>query len=106
MQRHLEANGYHQHRPTDGQDGKVRYVFGGNEPLGISKVARLLEIERDLCYVAFDAFIKLVAEQTAAITSFHEKQSWERRLVPERWIGFSHMHRTVAFAPTIRSPLR
>ncbi|MFK4259522.1 hypothetical protein [Agrobacterium tumefaciens] len=55
------------------KDGKVRYEFGGNEPLEISKVAGLLEIERDLCYRAFDAFIKLVAEQTAAIASFDEE---------------------------------
>ncbi|MBY3258845.1 integrase [Rhizobium laguerreae] len=55
------------------KDGKVRYEFGVNEPLEISKIAGLLEIERDLCYRAFDAFIKLVAEQTNAIASFDEE---------------------------------
>lgn len=52
------------------KDGKVRYEFGCNEPLSISKVALLLKIERDLCYRAFDMFGKLVAEHTAMIASF------------------------------------
>ncbi len=57
------------------KDGKVRYEFGGNEPLEICKIAGLLEIERDLCYRAFDAFVELVAEQTATIAAFDEAQS-------------------------------
>jgi len=47
--------------------GSVSYAFGGNEPLGIGEVADLLEIERDHCYRAFDAFQQLVEEQIAAI---------------------------------------
>jgi len=57
------------------KDGKVRYEFGGNAPLEICKIAGLLEIERDLCYRAFDAFVRLVEEQTATIAAFDEAQS-------------------------------
>ena len=52
------------------KDGNVRYEFGGNKPLGIGAVADLLEIERNHCYQAFDAFKVLVSEQTAVIAAF------------------------------------
>ena len=46
------------------KDGLLRYPLGGTHPLGIDKVADLLEIELDHCYQAFQAFI---AEQIKAI---------------------------------------
>ncbi|MDW9502255.1 integrase [Sinorhizobium meliloti] len=49
--------------------GSVSYAFGGNEPLGVGEVANLLEIERNHCYQAFDAFQRLVKEQIAAIAA-------------------------------------
>lgn len=49
------------------RNGRVSYAFGGNDPLSISEVANLLEIERDHCYRAFDAFQALIEEQIAAI---------------------------------------
>ena len=49
--------------------GAVSYAFGGNEPLGIGETADLLEIERDHCYRAFDAFQRLVEEQITAIVA-------------------------------------
>jgi len=52
------------------KDGKIRYAIGGNPALDLAEIADLLEKERDLCYRAFDAFQALIAEQTAAITSF------------------------------------
>ncbi|URW75917.1 hypothetical protein M9980_01415 [Sphingomonas donggukensis] len=49
--------------------GAVSYAFGGNEPLGTGEIADLLEVERDHCYAAFDAFQRLVEEQVAAIVA-------------------------------------
>jgi hypothetical protein len=49
--------------------GSVSYAFGGNEPLGIGEIADLLEIERDHCYRAFEAFQQLVEEQIAGIVA-------------------------------------
>ena len=49
--------------------GSVSYAFGGNEPLGVGEIADLLEIERNHCYQAFDAFQRLVEEQITAIAA-------------------------------------
>ncbi|RJT22640.1 integrase [Chakrabartia godavariana] len=50
-------------------DAEVSYAFGGNAPLGLSQIADLLEIERDLCYTTFDAFQHLVQEHIDAIVA-------------------------------------
>ena len=50
-------------------DGRVRYAFGGTEPLSVGEVADLLTIERDHCYRAFTAFQALIEEQIAAIVA-------------------------------------
>lgn len=50
--------------------GQVSYAFGGNEPLHLGAMARLLEHERGRCYAAFEAFQRLVYEQVAAISAF------------------------------------
>jgi len=49
------------------RNGRVSYGFGGNEPLSINEIADLLQIERDHCYRAFEAFQALIEEQIAAI---------------------------------------
>lgn len=49
--------------------GSAHYVFGGREPLDIGEMADLLAKERDLCYLAFDAFQVLVGELTDAIAA-------------------------------------
>lgn len=49
--------------------GRVRYAFGGNDPLTVAEVADLLTIERDKCYRAFAAFQALIEEQIAAIVA-------------------------------------
>ncbi|KRQ01312.1 hypothetical protein AOQ73_18340 [Bradyrhizobium pachyrhizi] len=54
--------------------GGVKYTFGGNKPLDLTEVADLLEKERDKCYLAFDAFQKLVEEQIAAIRTYEADQ--------------------------------
>lgn len=51
------------------KNSRVSYSLGGNEPLSISEVADLLEIERDHCYRAFEGFQTLVEEQVAAIVA-------------------------------------
>lgn len=48
---------------------RVRYTFGGTDPLTVAEVAELLAIERDHCYRAFKAFQKLIEEQIAAIVA-------------------------------------
>jgi hypothetical protein len=53
-----------------GEDGRICYGIGGNEPLNLDQVAALLAIERDHCYRAFEAFQALIAEHAAAITAF------------------------------------
>ncbi|WP_225199236.1 hypothetical protein [Gluconobacter oxydans] len=50
-------------------DGRVRYVFGGTDPLTAAEMADLLAIECEHCYRAFEAFRALVAEQIAAIVA-------------------------------------
>jgi hypothetical protein len=50
--------------------GKIVYGFGGNDALDLAEIAGLLEKERDQCYLAFDAFRDLVAEQITAIEAF------------------------------------
>lgn len=50
--------------------GNIKYAFGGNKPLDLVETADLLEKERDQCYLAFDAFQKLVEEQIAAIRAY------------------------------------
>lgn len=49
--------------------GRVRYAFGGTDPLTVAEVADLLAIERDHCYRAFKAFQALIEEQIAAIVA-------------------------------------
>lgn len=49
--------------------GRVRYAFGGTNPLTVANVADLLAIERDHCYQVFEAFQALVEEQIAAIVA-------------------------------------
>jgi hypothetical protein len=49
--------------------GRVRYAFGGTEPLSIAEVANLLARERDHCYRAFEEFQALIEEQIAAIVA-------------------------------------
>lgn len=49
------------------QDGRVVYAVGGQPPLGLSEVADLLIVQRDRCYLAFEAFQELVGEQVEAI---------------------------------------
>ena len=49
------------------KEGGIGYAFGGNPPLGLTDMANLLEKERNLCYLAFEAFQKLIGEHTAAI---------------------------------------
>ena len=49
--------------------GRVRYAFGGTDPLTVAAVADLLAIERDHCYRTFEAFQALVEEQIAAIVA-------------------------------------
>ncbi|NLH80292.1 MAG: hypothetical protein GX458_05545 [Phyllobacteriaceae bacterium] len=51
------------------KDESVVYEFGGNEALRVDEIANLLEIERDHCYQAFDAFRRLVEEQIGAIVA-------------------------------------
>ncbi len=53
----------------EGIGGRVRYAFGGTDPLTVAEVADLLAIERDNCYRAFKAFQALVEEQIAAIVA-------------------------------------
>lgn len=48
---------------------RVRYAFGGANPLTVAEVGDLLTIERDKCYRAFEAFQALVEEQIAAIVA-------------------------------------
>ncbi|NKJ02703.1 integrase [Novosphingobium sp. SG707] len=50
--------------------GRVRYAFGGTNPLTVAEVADLLAIERDHCFGAFQAFQALIEEQTTAIVAF------------------------------------
>jgi hypothetical protein len=50
-------------------EGRVRYAFGGTDPLTVAEVADLLEVERDHCYRAFDAFRALIEEQIAVIVA-------------------------------------
>ena len=56
------------------ESGRVQYRIGGNEGLELVKVADLLESERDMCYVTFEAFRHLVEEQTTAIANFEAEQ--------------------------------
>jgi hypothetical protein len=56
------------------ESGRVQYRIGGNEALELVKVADLLESERDMCYVTFEAFRHLVEEQTTAIANFEAEQ--------------------------------
>ncbi|HEY4201539.1 MAG TPA: integrase [Devosiaceae bacterium] len=61
------------------EEGGIGYAFGGNPPLALADIADLLEKERDLCYLAFEAFQELVGEQTVAIGQFEgSEQSSER----------------------------
>lgn len=53
--------------------GSIKYTFGGNKPLDLVEIADLLEKERDQCYLAFDAFQKLVEEQIVAIRAYEAK---------------------------------
>ncbi|MNT75527.1 hypothetical protein D3C72_2144300 [compost metagenome] len=46
-----------------GEDGAVRYGFGGRAPLSLTAIADALEIQRDRSYATFDEFQKLVTEQ-------------------------------------------
>ena len=52
------------------ESGTVRYAFGGKDALDLKRVSNLLEKERDQCYLAFEGFQQLVAEQTTAIEDF------------------------------------
>lgn len=54
-------------------DGRVRYGIGGSEPLGLDRVADLLSVERDHCYLAFEAFQALVNEQASQISGFEAR---------------------------------
>lgn len=49
------------------KDGKVVYNIGETEPMSMSMVADVLEVERNHCYRAFQKFQALVFEQIAAI---------------------------------------
>ncbi|WP_050387332.1 hypothetical protein [Bradyrhizobium pachyrhizi] len=54
--------------------GGIKYTFGCNKPLDLGEIADLIEKERDLCYLAFDAFQRLVEEQVAAIRAYEANQ--------------------------------
>jgi hypothetical protein len=49
---------------------RVSYGIGGTPPLDLNKAADLLSAERDHCYRAFEAFQRLVAEHTVAISAY------------------------------------
>jgi hypothetical protein len=51
-------------------DGSIQYAFGGNPPLDLKHVASALAIQRDRCYLAYEAFQVLVQEQCDLITAF------------------------------------
>ncbi|HEV2596453.1 MAG TPA: hypothetical protein VGU01_14775 [Sphingomicrobium sp.] len=53
-----------------GNDGRVGYTFNQSEPFTLAEVADVLEIERDHCYRAFEAFQELIGEQMDRIISF------------------------------------
>jgi hypothetical protein len=57
-------------RCIDEASGAVRYAIGGDNPMTLDEVARLLSVERDRSYAAFDAFQALVREHEDAIKSF------------------------------------
>lgn len=52
------------------EEGGISYAVGGKPPLALADIADILEKERDLCYLAFEAFQDLVVEHSAAITQF------------------------------------
>ncbi len=52
------------------KDGKASYAFGQFEPFTLAAVADVLEVERDHCYNAFEAFRELIGEQTDSIIAF------------------------------------
>ncbi|WP_332660863.1 hypothetical protein [Brevundimonas sp.] len=54
---------------TQAADGGVSYGWGGRPPLELDAVARLLVVQRDRSYAAFDAFQGLVREQSKVITA-------------------------------------
>lgn len=58
----------------ENRSGAICYGFGGSGPLSIAQMADLLEIERDRCYDAFDAFQALVREHEIAISDFEMAQ--------------------------------
>ena len=51
------------------------YGFGGNDALDLAEIAGLIEKERDQCYLAFEAFQDLVAEQLTAIEAFEASRT-------------------------------
>lgn len=57
-------------RQVDGASGRIRYNFGGLEPLRLDEIADLLATERNEAYRAFRAFQALVHEQSEAIARF------------------------------------
>lgn len=60
-------------RTVNKDTGRICYGIGGTPPLQIRTVAELLGRERDRCYVAFERFQRLIAEQTNAISEFRAR---------------------------------
>lgn len=54
-------------RRVDESSGGVTYGFGGIQPITLPRLISLLEKQCQHCYLAFDAFEKLIREQEAAI---------------------------------------
>jgi hypothetical protein len=69
------------------KSGQVCYGIGGSAPLDLEEVADLLEIERDLCYRAFEAFQELVAEHAAAIKAFEEQHKLAAGALDQNPVG-------------------
>lgn len=68
-------------RYVDGATGVVSYGVGGTPPLDLNKVADVLQLECNHCYVAFEAFQALVGEQVEAITKFETKNASKTKAV-------------------------
>ena len=68
-------------RYVDGATGVVSYGVGGTPPLDLNKVADVLQLECDHCYVAFEAFQALIGEQVEAITKFETKNASKTKAV-------------------------
>lgn len=78
QRRHRDHDGFQKSTPLDHCRG---FRIGGTPPLDLNKVADVLQLECDHCYVAFEAFQALIGEQVEAITKFETKNASKTKAV-------------------------